>query len=166
MRRILLEKAEVDLRIVRFCLGEADDMMVQSAAYHVQQAVEKCLKQVYVENGVSYNKIHDIGALIMKLPTDTLISDDTLEAIEDVSDSLTVWESKTRYDDPYMAKRSKVVKVYALATKLYQSLCRALKDRDEAMQKEEQIAEVREKAEGEAGISTTRKSLSNMDLFS
>lgn len=60
-----LAKADDDLTAVRRCI-DGDPPLVEPAAFHCQQAVEKILKALLVVSGISPPRIHDIDALIAR----------------------------------------------------------------------------------------------------
>ncbi|MDR1061017.1 MAG: HEPN domain-containing protein [Clostridiales bacterium] len=60
-----LSLANADLGIAEFALkNSADEAFLHQAAYHCQQAAEKLIKSVYVENKVELRKVHNISDLI------------------------------------------------------------------------------------------------------
>ncbi len=76
-----------------------DEFAVRGAAYHIQQATEKLLKAYILFGGQTPGFTHDISALCehaQKL--DLHIPDDLML----IADTLTLWESKSRYD-PYVS---------------------------------------------------------------
>lgn len=113
MKRILLSRAESDLRMAKLAMDTGDEYDLQVAAFHIQQAVEKLLKQVITDCGESYSKTHEIAALINKVPAkQTIVSGDTLDSLLRDEALLSKWERVTRYDDPYMASRKLVAELY------------------------------------------------------
>ena len=127
MQRVLVQRIRADLRNAFLAKGDGDEWVLQTAAYHVQQAIEKCLKQVYVECGVDYRHTHEIGSLVKNLPAEQrLLSIASLADLEDMLDSLEKWEAATRYDDPYMATRRRVDRLYTFAEQLYAELCASI----------------------------------------
>jgi predicted nucleotidyltransferase/HEPN domain-containing protein len=63
-----LERADLDLRIVRNCL-EGPVPSPEGAAYHCQQAAEKIVKAGLITAGVHPPKEHNIGNLVQLLPS-------------------------------------------------------------------------------------------------
>ncbi len=59
----LLRKANDDLAAA-LCLGAAESTSLWTIGFHVQQAVEKSLKAVLLQQGVHYPFTHDIAALV------------------------------------------------------------------------------------------------------
>ena len=76
-----------------------DEFAVRTALYHLQQSVEKLLKATIMYNGEYPAFTHDIEKLVEHCKRLGVTFSDELE---DVSDSLTLWESKSRYD-PYIS---------------------------------------------------------------
>jgi len=120
MTRVLLDRVKIDLRLAFYSMNDPDELILQGAPYHIQQAIDKCLKQVYIECGKDYRHTHEINSLVQGLPSwQPYISKELCEQIEDAGDTLTKWEYISRYDDPYLATRRKVDKLYALAEEVY-----------------------------------------------
>lgn len=72
-----------------------DEFAVSGAMYHIEQAIEKQLKALLLLAGTEPPYIHDITRLNnmckqvgYNMPTQ----------LDNISDTLTVWEAKTRYD--------------------------------------------------------------------
>jgi HEPN domain-containing protein len=49
-------------------IGQSQKARIENAFYMLQQAIEKSLKAVLVHKGISIPLIHDLGALLAKLP--------------------------------------------------------------------------------------------------
>jgi HEPN domain-containing protein len=75
-----------------------DEFAVRTALYHLQQAVEKLLKAMIMYGGEYPAFTHDIEKLSEHCKKLGVTFSDNLD---DISDSLTLWESKSRYD-PYI----------------------------------------------------------------
>lgn len=110
-----------DLMAARCLLKEADDAVLQQAAYHLQQSVEKALKYCYTHKGLKVPKTHDIRAILEGFPRDPVL-EESLDALEIIADTLTMWEEKTRYPNDYMATRRSIVSVLPLVEKLLSSI--------------------------------------------
>jgi HEPN domain-containing protein len=67
--RVLWKIAEGDLKTV-VALAGATDYRVENAFYLAQQSIEKALKAVLVHRGIAVPMIHDLAALLSKLPDD------------------------------------------------------------------------------------------------
>ncbi len=100
-----------------------DEFAVRTALYHLQQAVEKLLKAVIIYNGEHPAFTHDIGKLADHCKA---LGENYSDNLDDISDSLTLWESKSRYD-PYISfskkKYDKAKNIYdEIHTKLMQEI--------------------------------------------
>ena len=98
-----------------------DEYAITAAAYHMQQAIEKVLKGLILIYGETPEFTHNIaklrvhlGKLGAELPTE----------LEDISDTLTFWESSLRYD-PFIDFSEKK---YAAAKKIFNELSEQLKN--------------------------------------
>ena len=110
-----------------------DELMYNIAAYHAQQATEKCLKIMLSQYyGMDENdrrfKIHNIAGLIGML--DDFSSDDKPIPIE-ISDiiklmsaEITSWESSSRYNDNIVVLRKNIKIVLAECKKMVADLKR------------------------------------------
>lgn len=108
-----LFRAKSDLRTAKFNLGGDDDYDLLIAAYHIQQAIEKTLKLILKELGISYTKTHRIEDLMSRLPdSQDLLNEDWLDWLETNSSTLYDWESKTRYIEGYSVTRRHVLRMY------------------------------------------------------
>ena len=97
-----------------------DEFAVRTAAYHLQQAVEKILKAVILFGGENPAFTHDIGRLADHCSKLGISLGDELE---NVADTLTLWESKSRYD-PYITFTQKK---YDMAKQAYINILQKLK---------------------------------------
>ncbi len=67
--KVLLSIAHGDRRTVNALLS-ATDIRFENAFFLAQQAIEKALKAVLVAREIPVPMIHDLGALVAKLPAD------------------------------------------------------------------------------------------------
>ncbi len=67
--QVLWRIAEGDYKTV-LVLANAADYRVENAFYLAQQAIEKALKAVLVHQGIAIPMIHDLSALLGKMPDD------------------------------------------------------------------------------------------------
>lgn len=121
----LIRRAEADLLLAKYCLGNSDEFVVSLAAYHTQQALEKLLKAIIEESGDRYPSTHDIKELINCLPQDSaVIPDDMLARFVEASTEISEWGAKTRYTQGYKVVRGYVAKVYDMVART----CQLVKD--------------------------------------
>ena len=127
----LLQRAEGDLKIskhiVKFELS--DEVQLDIAAYHVQQAVEKTLKFMLAEHGVAHRKTHSILVLLDQLDRAKIPYPDWLYHN---AETLTGYSEETRYGDNLVATKRKLVELVGLA----QTMIMEERSRQESRQKE------------------------------
>lgn len=97
-----------------------DEYAVSAAAYHIQQAVEKVLKGLILISGEAPEFTHNIAKLCVYLNKSGI---ELPEELDDISDTLTAWESNLRYD-PFINFSEKK---YNAAKKIYLELSERLK---------------------------------------
>jgi HEPN domain-containing protein len=91
----LLESAREEADAARLIAdAEVPDRIV---GFHAQQAVEMFLKAVLAQQGVGYERTHDIERLT------SLVADSGLEPPPDIDElpQLTPWAVERRYGDPF-----------------------------------------------------------------
>lgn len=93
-----------------------DEFAAEGCAYHIEQAIEKQIKAYMLFNGVQFEKKHNIFNLLIALKNNGIDFDDELsEKIEDMADTLFVWETQSRYDpfDSFtIRKYEKALEIY------------------------------------------------------
>lgn len=95
----LLNLADFDYQMCLLAEKEfPDEFAVRGALYHLQQAVEKKLKALVLLGGENPPFTHDISRLVTICQR---LGFDIDESAEDIADTMTLWETKTRYD-PYI----------------------------------------------------------------
>jgi HEPN domain-containing protein len=118
----MIKRAEDDMYVCKKVEPDfPDEAAARAASYHVQQAVEKLLKAYILFYGEEPPYRHDISELCgicvnlgAELPNE----------INEIADTLTLWESKTRYD-PYV---SFSVEKYKKACAAYDILYKKIKE--------------------------------------
>ena len=76
-------------------VGE-DEAYLDVACFETQQAVEFLIKAILLENGVAYDKYHDIRYLASLLETIDF-KFDKMDALDLLADTITDWEESSRY---------------------------------------------------------------------
>ena len=102
---------------------DSDEYDIDLASYHVQQAIEKCLKYILhniygVDNTTRQFKIHNIGTILDKIEEFEQGFKTTHQDIADLASDITNWEASTRYEDDPVSIKEDVEKVLSLAEKL------------------------------------------------
>lgn len=92
---LLIEKANEDLVALR-ALIDRNEVADSIVGFHAQQAVEKSLKAVLADQGISYGRSHSIEYLL------ELVGDRGIELPFDAEQagSLTGWSVEFRYEHP------------------------------------------------------------------
>ena len=73
-----------------------DEAYLDVACFETQQAVEFLIKAILLENGVAYDKSHDIRYLASLLD-DINFNFDKKDALDLLADTITDWEESSRY---------------------------------------------------------------------
>lgn len=84
-----------------------DEMILNNAAYHLQQAVEKVLKGALECVGVTVPNTHKISKLV-KMIADNGASLTVTDWVDDHSEMLSEWEAQSRYDMDFLVERRKL----------------------------------------------------------
>ncbi len=84
-----------------------DEMILNNAAYHLQQAVEKVLKGALECVGVTVPNTHKISKLV-KMISDNGANLTITDWIDDHSEMLSEWETQTRYDMDFLVEKRKL----------------------------------------------------------
>ena len=110
----LLDRAEADLQSAHLILSQNghDELLLDIAAYHVQQGIEKLMKFALASNGVQYKQTHDMFILLEQLEDAGI---ETLQWLEENADTLNSYATKTRYGSDIIATRKKIMHLLELA---------------------------------------------------
>ncbi|RLC46204.1 MAG: DNA-binding protein [Candidatus Cloacimonadota bacterium] len=100
-----IDKAEKDLISAEHELSFSD-AVTETVCFHSQQAVEKYLKAYLVFLGITFTKIHDIGALITKCEK----KDREISKLKEEADKLTDYAIEVRYPDEWFEPSLKEAK--------------------------------------------------------
>lgn len=73
-----------------------DDAFLDVACFETQQAVEFLIKAILLENGIPYDKSHDIRYLLILLE-EIPFTFEKQEALELLASTITDWEESSRY---------------------------------------------------------------------
>lgn len=99
--------ADYEVAAGLFKIPRNDEIFVNAMAYHLQQAVEKVLKAFLECQGVTVPNTHDIDKLVrMSKSNGSKII--LTSWIEDRADTLTRWETDTRYNVDYYVEVEKI----------------------------------------------------------
>lgn len=100
---------EYELAVVILNVPRNDEAFLNAVAYHLQQAVEKTLKAFLECTGVTVPNTHDIDKLI-RMSKDNGSRVYITEWLEDKADTITRWETDTRYNLDYRVEADKINK--------------------------------------------------------
>ena len=112
-----------------------DEYAVTAACFHIQQAIEKQLKALIISCSVTPEYTHNISKLAKRCED---LGIELPEKLDDISDTLTMWESSVR-NDPFIVfserKYSKAKTVYSdLKTQINNRLEGCNNDESEGLQ--------------------------------
>ena len=126
---MLLERANADILLAQYAISKEgnpanDEYMIDMAAYHVQQAIEKTLKYILrtkagIDEETKGYKTHDIAYLIAWIEEKTLPIPDGLKSMDDV---ITEWESASRYGNSYISTVADIKEAIRLYFKLRETI--------------------------------------------
>lgn len=105
----LFRSAYTDFELAReiFQIPRNDEAFLNGIAYHLQQSVEKLLKAFLECKGVTVSNPHDIYKLV-RMSRQNGSNIVLTSWLEDRADTLTCWETDTRYNIDYSVEAQKV----------------------------------------------------------
>ena len=108
----LIKLAENDLKIAELILNSANDELMQnSAAYHVEQSVEKIMKGLIVKAGGYAGTSHSITELSKDLDEQKVTYPDWIRKKDD---DITSWATTIRYNANFKADHDEIQEVIHL----------------------------------------------------
>ena len=84
-----------------------DEFFLNQIAYNIQQSYEMTIKYLLEINGVEYPKTHDIDQLI-RIANVSGVNLDMSEYLDEHSEMISQWESKSRYVMGYLVESKKI----------------------------------------------------------
>lgn len=137
----LFRSARMDLETAKMLWKAAwdDEMILNNAAYHLQQAVEKVLKASLECVGVTVPNTHKISKLI-SMTVNNGANLTVTEWIDDHAEMLSEWEAETRYNMEFLVEKRKLdkamaeVEVFFAVNGIQKELRRELQDEDKREQ--------------------------------
>lgn len=90
-----LRKAESDLTASNLCIAQGQAL--DTACFHAQQAVEKCLKAYLVAYNINFPFTHNLEKLIELC----MLNDPSFSGVKNMAQSLTPFAVELRYDDEF-----------------------------------------------------------------
>lgn len=109
MKDNMLERAKANLYLAQqiLKLNSDDELQINFAGYHLEQAVEFAVKFELDNSGIEYPKTHDIENLLrIASENNVVISGD--EYIFDHAEMFSKWEASSRYIIGYLIEKKKV----------------------------------------------------------
>ena len=100
-------KADYETAVMIWKNPYNDEMILNNAAYHLQQAVEKVLKGALECVGVTVPNTHRISKLV-KMISDNEANLTVTEWVDDHSEMLGEWEAQSRYDMDFLVEKRKL----------------------------------------------------------
>lgn len=126
-------KADYDTAVMIWKNPYNDEMILNNAAYHMQQAVEKTLKGALECVGVTVPNTHKISKLV-KMISDNGSNLTVTEWVDDHSEMLGEWEAQSRYDMDFLVEKRKLdaavreVKAFLDVNGIHKELRKELQD--------------------------------------
>jgi HEPN domain-containing protein len=116
----LIYRALSDIIVIRRTyVGVIDDFTYDCIGYHLQQFVEKTLKQYLINNGIKYQYNHDLGRLYSQIvDSGVLFNEEFYSILSDLTD----WEAKSRYGSAPVTTKYLLEKYKNIALKYIKEL--------------------------------------------
>lgn len=109
MRGMLIDVASAHLQAASLLYSSKDANLLQLSAFHLHQALEKALCQLYDIEGEQYPAGYNIATLIEYMPVSNLnLTPEMLKKLNDNKELYMVWEEYTTNPNSYMTSRRKV----------------------------------------------------------
>lgn len=96
-----------------------DEFAIRTATYHLQQAIEKMLKAIILFRGGYPPFTHDIERLAENCRK---LGETFSDNMDMIADTLTLWESKSRYDPFISFSAAKYEKAKSLYDEIYNKI--------------------------------------------
>ena len=114
----LLTQAERDFKLIEtiYC-NLPEPWAIQAIMYHLQQAIEKLLKVLILLGGSKYPREHNIRGLMCLCDSADLPSE-----LDDLADTLTLWEAGVRYDSCVLTSEKKLNQCIELYRQLHDTV--------------------------------------------
>lgn len=121
----MYNRANVAMDLANMALNKVadDDAYLDLACFNTQQGMEFLIKAILEENGRVYDKTHNIRYLL-ELLKDTGFIFDKMEELENISDTITQWEEKSRYGKGVKTMVQTVRKVHNMYNSLNEAYLR------------------------------------------
>lgn len=126
-------KADYETAVMIWKNPYNDEMILNNATYHLQQAVEKILKGALECAGVTVPNTHKISKLV-KMISDNGANLTVTEWVDDHSEMLGEWEAQLRYDMDFLIEKRKLdaavreVRTFLDVNGIHMELRRELRD--------------------------------------
>lgn len=118
----LLAVAKKDLDVAELIFQHyIDDSIMFAGCYHLQQCAEKCLKAIIELHGKEFSFTHDINKLLLELEA-CHFEFKSQELLEDLSDTITSWATKGRYEIGFFTTKKKIERVTYLCNTMIKDI--------------------------------------------
>ena len=104
-----------------------DDAFLDVACFETQQAVEFLIKAILLENGIPYDKSHDIRYLLVLLE-EIPFTFEKQEALELLASTITDWEESSRYGKGVRTTVQTIQRVHNIYESMNQAFLKTQED--------------------------------------